>query len=307
MIFVFKQGNFVYITNERRDLDSEKYNGDLELLLTLNWADDDLRVLYDCLRPYQDLLSTEEGKFKYCEDVLCIINSHPRSSSKQYFVYKRDVEEAMKELEEAVENLKKFELLDNDFTINFSVDDILGKITYKCDIFNLVSLLIDEKHYRIIESYLDLRKNERDLIINFYNKTSRQEKIEVLRDITTLDIDRILPFIPRWYKTNLRLFGVDFQPGFDRFKFSVCPEYKDSERIDGNSVILENQDYYIRREVYKIFHLDEVWKGKDIKAKFGEIYEKLRTPKNSRVHDIFNYFETAITRNGYKLLSRKVI
>ena len=37
------------------------------------------------------------------------------------------------------------------------------------------------------------------------------------------------------------------------------------------------------------------------------IYEKLKTPKSGRVHDIFNYFDTVITRNGYRLVSRKVV
>lgn len=307
MIFVFKQGNYIYITNEKRDLDSDKYSEDSELLLTLDWTEDDMKVLLESLRPFLDLLSGEERKFKYCDDVLSIIESHPKSPSRQYFAYKKDVEEAMKELEETVTTLKNFELLGKNFTINFTTTDILEKVTFKCDIFNLMSLMIDDKSYKIIEAFMNLKKKEKDLILNFYNKTSRQAKIEALRDIVALDIDRLLPFIPRWYRTNLRLFGIEFQPSFDRFKFADCPEYKNEERIDGNSIVLENQEYYIRKEVYREFHLDEVWKGKDIKAKFGEIYEKLKTPKNSRVHDIFNYFETAITRNGYKLLSRKII
>lgn len=303
MIFVIKQGDYIYITQEKRDFDSKDYS-ESELLTTLDWDDNDLEILKCCLRPYLDL-TTDLGRFKYREEVMNIIESHPKVASKYNYAYQKDVEETINELNNCIVELMSFGLISN---VDFNVDTntILSKVTYKCDIINLLSSLLGDS-YDIIEKFQNLKKSERELIEEFYKKASKQEKLDKLQDIVTVDVDRVLPFIPRWYRTNLRLFGLDYQPGFDRFKFSESPEYNNEERMDGNSTVLENQDYYIRKEVYKEFQLDEVWKGKDIKNKFGEIYEKLKTPKSSRVHDIFNYFNTAITRNGYKLLSRKII
>lgn len=305
MIFVIKQGNFIYVTQKKRDLDSNDYT-ESELLMTLtDWTENDLNILIDCLRPYKDLFSSEL-RFKYCDDVLNIIESHPTSSPKYSFAYKKDVEEVVQEFSDCVKNLVNFEIIKSTESLNLDIDEILKNTTYRCDILNIISSIVGDS-FDIVEKFMNLKKNEKDLILTFYSKTSKQERLDHLQEIVTVDIDRVLPFIPKWYRTNLRLFGLDYQPGFDRFKFALTPEYNNDERLDGNSVVLENQDYYIKKEVYKEFQLDEVWKGKDIKAKFGEIYERLKTPKNSRVHDIFNYFNTAITRNGYKLLSRKII
>lgn len=305
MIFVLKQGNYIYLTNKKRNLDSSNYQ-ESELLMTLGWSSHDISVLEDCLRPWISF-SGDVVRYKYCREVMEVIESHPKVPTKLYYAYKQDIQEVVSEVEECIEMLKKFEILDRTTELSIDLEWLQSKVVYKCDILNLIYQTLPENVVDYVEKFLSLKKNEKDLVLEFYNKSSKQEKLEHLRNLVLVDIDRVLPFIPQWYKVNLRLFGIDVQPGFDRFKFSESPEYKDDERLDGNSVVLDNQDFYIRREVYKIFNIDEVWKGKDIKAKFGEIYEKLQTPKSSRVHDIFNYFETAITRNGYRLLSRKVI
>lgn len=305
MIFVLKQGNYIYLTNKKRNLDSSNYQ-ESELLMTLGWSSHDISVLEDCLRPWISF-SGDVVRYKYCREVMEVIESHPKVPTKLYYAYKQDIQEVVSEVEECIEMLKKFEILDSTTELSIDLEWLQSQVVYKCDILNLIYQTLPENVVDYVEKFLSLKKNEKDLVLEFYNKSSKQEKLEHLRNLVLVDIDRVLPFIPQWYKVNLRLFGIDVQPGFDRFKFSESPEYKDDERLDGNSVVLDNQDFYIRREVYKIFNIDEVWKGKDIKAKFGEIYEKLQTPKSSRVHDIFNYFETAITRNGYRLLSRKVI
>lgn len=305
MIFVLKQGNYIYLTNKKRNLDSSNYQ-ESELLMTLGWSSHDISVLEDCLRPWISF-SGDVVRYKYCREVMEVIESHPKVPTKLYYAYKQDIQEVVSEVEECIEMLKKFEILDRTTELKIDLEWLQSRVVYKCDILNLIYQTLPENVVDYVEKFLSLKKNEKDLVLEFYNKSSKQEKLEHLRNLVLVDIDRVLPFIPQWYKVNLRLFGIDVQPGFDRFKFSESPEYKDDERLDGNSVVLDNQDFYIRREVYKIFNIDEVWKGKDIKAKFGEIYEKLQTPKSSRVHDIFNYFETAITRNGYRLLSRKVI
>lgn len=305
MIFVLKQGNYIYLTNKKRNLDSSNYQ-ESELLMTLGWSSHDISVLEDCLRPWISF-SGDVVRYKYCREVMEVIESHPKVPTKLYYAYKQDIQEVVSEVEECIEMLKKFEILDRTTEFRIDLEWLQSQVVYKCDILNFIYQTLPENVVDYVEKFLSLKKNEKDLVLEFYNKSSKQEKLEHLRNLVLVDIDRVLPFIPQWYKVNLRLFGIDVQPGFDRFKFSESPEYKDDERLDGNSVVLDNQDFYIRREVYKIFNIDEVWKGKDIKAKFGEIYEKLQTPKSSRVHDIFNYFETAITRNGYRLLSRKVI
>ncbi len=309
MIYVIKQNDYVYITQKKRDLDSNKDPG--ELLLTLNWGPDeksDIAILEEQLRPYIDLENSLLTKrFKFSETVLEIIKSHPKRLPKYTYAYKKDAEKLIQEVNTCINKLKKFELLEDYVTIDLSVEEILEKAVYTCDLHNIISTCLG-KDYSIIKDFLNLTDNEQAFIADFYSKSSKQEKINFLRDIVAFDVDKILPFIPQWYRITLRVFGFEHAKNTpDKFKFAIFPEFKDLERLDENSAVLENQDFFIKKEVYQIFHLDEIWKGKDIKAKFTEIYEKLGTTRNGRVHDIFNYFETAITRNGYRLISRKII
>lgn len=305
MIYILRQGDFIYITQEKRDLNSENNCIDGELLFTLNWSDEDKSVLEECLRPYKDLKS-KISRFKFSQDAIEVIKSHPTKISKQYFAYKKDIEEIIQEINECIQCLESFGILEN-VHITTTLEELQKNVIYKCDVYNLISDDLGEDSYNIISKFQNLKKNERDLVVEFYKKSSKQEKLDYLRNIVMVDIDRVIPFIPKWYRVNLRLFGFDNPSSLDGFRFSNSPEYKDLERLDGNSTVLENPDYFIRKEVYQIFHLNEVWKGKDIKNKFAEIYEKLKTPKSGRVHDIFNYFDTVITRNGYRLVSRKVV
>lgn len=305
MIYVIKKGDYIYITLEKRNLDSEHYQ-ESELLLTLDWPDKDKSILEDCLRPYLDL-NSPEIRFKDRPEVINIIQSHPLKSIKQYYIYKIDIEKIVNDVSNNINCLIDFGILDKNTSITLTIEELVGKVLYRCDVYNLISDNLGIRDFSIIESFGSLGDNEKELIINFYKKTSKTDRLDFLKNIITVNIDKVLPFIPKWYKTSLRLFGLSTPTSIDNFKFSIKPEYIDNERLDENSTVLENSEYFIRKEVYQVFKLNEVWKGKDIKSKFGEIYEKLGTPKSSRVHDIFKYFDTAITRSGYKLISRKIV
>jgi anti-sigma regulatory factor (Ser/Thr protein kinase) len=132
MIYVIKQNDYVYITQKKRDLDSNKDPG--ELLLTLNWGPDeksDIAILEEQLRPYIDLENSLLTKrFKFSETVLEIIKSHPKRLPKYTYAYKKDAEKLIQEVNTCIDKLKKFELLEDYVTIDLSVEEIFVNIAH---------------------------------------------------------------------------------------------------------------------------------------------------------------------------------
>lgn len=142
-------------------------------------------------------------------------------------------------------------------------------------------------------------------MINFYKLETRDKKLDYLKaNINRIGSEGLQNYLPSLYNLSNRLFKV--HPKERETLDENCPEFNNSNRLDGKSKIIDNQDYFVRQDIYKIFTLGEIWEGGKIKEELGKIYEKYNVQKNSRVHDIFNYFDTSITRKGYRLNTRKI-
>lgn len=306
MIYIYKKENFIYIVDKPRQVnkDSDNYTSDSELLYKKdNW---ELNNVYNDLRYYKVLWKSEDGWYKYCPEVLDYISNEypPNNNTSLSIIYKNDIYSIINEFQDTLKYLisikilgEIFQPIDLEYYINF--------IKYKCDVINILEDIYGPNIVRLIRNFQKLSESKKQFIKNFYKQETREKKMDYLmNNICRVGPDNLQDYLPNLYNLSYRLFKLHPK---ERTSFNEdCPEFINQSRLDGKSKIIDNQDYFVRQEIYKTFTLGEIWEGGKIKDELKKIYEKFNVQKNSRVHDIFNYFDTSITRKGYRLNTRKM-
>lgn len=307
MIYIYKKDGFIYITDKPRQVnkDSDDYISESELLYVKeSW--NSLENIYKNLRYYKVLWKPEDGWFKNCHEVLRYISLELPEEINPIlsFVYTKDIDKTISDFQETLKYLISVKILGEIFQ-PIDLNNYINYITYKCDIINILEDVYGEHVVKVVRGFQKLPEIKKQFLINFYKLETRDKKLDYLKaNINRIGSEGLQNYLPSLYNLSNRLFKV--HPKERDTLDENCPEFNNSSRLDGKSKIIDNQDYFVRQDIYKIFTLGEIWEGGKIKEELGKIYEKYNVQKNSRVHDIFNYFDTSITRKGYRLNTRKI-
>lgn len=304
MIYIYKKQSKIFITDTPREINlrDEEFSVDSELLYTKSW--DSLEKIYSDLRYYM-ILKDGPGWYKDCSEVKSYISKEDNSETYNVilaYVYKQDIYEIIEKFQETLKYLISIKNLPEIYK-EININELIPLIEYKCDIINILYDLYGSKVVSRVRNFQHLSEQKKRFITDFYKLETRDKKSDYIRaGISRIGISEVQEFIPDLYNLEFSIFKTNPK---ERVSVSETPEFLNQNRIDGRSEMIRNQDYFIRNEVYQVFGLGEVWEGKKIKEELNKIYEKFGIEKNSRVHDIFSFFETAITRKGYRLVTRK--
>lgn len=312
MIYVYKKDNSIILSQISRNIEDSYENENDEFfdtvhILTLNWDyDKTLPIIHKGLRRWKNLSVSDDYCYNYCDEVLNWFNKFknekPTSNETLKFVWDKDISLLEKDFLQAKKKLEEVGLIEKTDTRS---DDTLRKnIKYECDIWNYFDEIYSKEVSHLVEEYLLLSDKKKKFISDFYNKLTKESKLEFLKNKdSNIDVSEILEFLPQWCIFSLVISDLLVSEN-NEVNISV-PEFKNDTKIDKKDRLRRFKVDWIRKEIYKTFKINSVWKGPDIKKKLEEIYRMYEYPFKASILDINEYFEISKTRVGYRIGFRK--
>ena len=289
-----------------------------EILFRLNW-EPYLSGIKRELRQYADLLYINDGPideaYRDMKQVIQFFEDNRLKEKPEFETYrlvKLDEEGKIRELKKYKETLgilKNFGLIDEKENVNLDIDKATTYIIYNEDVFNYVSILFGEDIMNLATQWINLTKNQQELIREFYLKPSRESKLNFIREELMTDIENFYPFFPDWYKVNLYVFGNSNEKIENQRKDYIewnsykTLNYKELEKDKENEEL-------VKKEIYAKIPLGVTMSGDQIKNILDEIFKQYKlnpTCHSSKLYNISDYFEMKKVRGGYKFITRKII
>lgn len=282
MIYVIKKDGLIYITTTPRNKESDEKNRTYtELLYT--FPDQDIEKLYKILRPWKALYKRNPEWFK----VSCLgyIKSHKDNldlkNEENMPIQIKDKEQTFKLCLNGLDIFSKLE--ENQVDVQKFINLDKRNILYSCDIYNIFEDIYNSRIAFFVESYINLRKEEKEFIQDLSNQPTREKRLGFLENNIGLVSD-IYELLPSYLKIQISCLGINKNS-------KTLPMFKNSNIIGGE--LEDNPEKFIQEEIYNTFHIGEHWLGKDIKEELERIYKKYNwcLEEAVRIQDLGKYFE----------------
>ena len=171
-------------------------------------------------------------------------------------------------------------------------------LEYNCDILNMLEEYYGESNLEIIQEFIDLGKEDLDLIRSFYKEITNEKKLKLLQSSYTLTpIERIINFLPPWCKDYIKIFGLDInsRAGEDYY----IPEYCNKKVLGDPGKKIELKKEMVD-EIYEEFKIGSVLRGSEIRTRFREIYRKYGLNPKATLVDFMEYFVIRKAKSEYE-------
>ena len=266
---------------------SEEYSEYDNIVCILDW---NLKKLIDASRPWK-ILSRKDNVYK------------PK-------IIEELIETWKFEKEQPEEYLDRFSpgLLDNILGIAKELEKYniispkLDKIPsyileYNCDILNMLEEYYGDYNLNLIQEYIDLEKEDLDLIRAFYKEITNEKKLKLLQ-LSYVPIDHIIDFLPTWCKDYIKVFGLDLNSR-TAGEYST-PEYCNNNVLGGDLGEKIELKKEMISEIYEEFKIGSVLRGSEIRTRFREIYRKYGLNPKATIVDFMEYFVIRKAKSEYE-------
>lgn len=311
IVYITKENNLIKITNSPRTEEEKEYT---ELLYTIDNYNEDLKNIYNSLRPFICLWKNNEQYYKFCPEVLSYFeekNYLTNSSQDIEFIY--IYEEDIVNFINTYINIIKF-LNTLGFSFNIEEENSLliterQNIKYDCDVINYLEDRFGKDLIELANRYKNLSAEKKNFLHNFSKFNTRDKKLEFINQELQKfgDYTNLLEFIPKWYRLSLKLFGT----------------YDENTNIEEESLEFKNQtelgykedntdiESIIKNKMFSSFDLGKVYSGNIIKEKVQDIYDHCGLKKTAKINDIFKYFRVVKVNlnqeSSYRISTRRGI
>ena len=186
------------------------------------------------------------------------------------------------------------------------------QIKYTPDVSNYVSILFGEVEMNLATDWINLEAFQKLLINDFYNKPTRESKLEYMKEtiLTKDDPETYYEFLPEWFKLNIHVFGLEKldsnKERIEHIEWNKTKPLNYEEEIKKKEIEEE-----VKKEIYARIPLGVTMTGDNIKLVVGDIYStysyKPKDTYTSKLNSLREFFEIKKVRGGYKFITRKII
>lgn len=269
---------------------SEEYSEYDNIICTLPW---DLKKLINASRPWK-VLSRKDNVYK------------PSIIEELFETWKFEREQPEEYLDKFSPKLLDSILLYSKELESYKViQPILDNfpnytLEYNCDILNTLEDYYGADGLELIQSFIDLSKEEIELIRSFYSEITNDKRLRLLQSKYQL-IEHIIEFLPSWCKGSIKVFGIEINEQNKRY---ISPECCNKNPLDNFSNIKLQKEMI--EEIYDEFKIGSILRGSEIRTRFREIYRKYGLNPKATLVDFMEYFVIRKAKSEYEWYYRIV-
>ena len=291
-----KNKNLIYFSNQKR---SEEELDFTELLYTSDIVS--LEDIKKDLRPILYLKSTEIMYYKNVPEVKEYLETG-KIHYPYYKIYPQDIDREIDDFLEDYNFLCNLGCCKSITLYNEELEEVKPLIKYDCDIYNYLESKLGKDSLDIVFLYRSLNLDCKQFLFEFINIGTQDKKSDYIKNSNIPQNNpEVLEFLPLWFRLNYKILG-------NYRKDNECEklEYNRVESL-GN---LEQKDKIkekIKEDFFKIFKLDMVLPGYEIKRLIQEIYDSNGLKKTAKISDLCDYFEitSVSSSSSYRIDLRK--